>query len=284
MKKIFVSLLLTGVLSFSVKAQVKTPQPSPTCEIEQTVGLTNFEIEYSRPGAKGRTVFGDLVPYGKIWRTGANKATQFEVNTDVKVNGKELKAGKYAIFTKPGKDSWDVYWYNETEIWGTPDSWVDSLVACSVNVKPQSLNDMVESFTIAWEDVSNGAYGTLAISWEKTKISLKIEVPTEDLAMKSIEQTMAGPSANDYYRAASYYLEIGKELDQARTWITKACEMKGTEPFWYWRKKSLIEAKLGMYADAIKSAQTSLESAKKAGNDDYVKMNTESIAEWEKKK
>lgn len=283
MKKIFIALLAIGTFGVSGTAQVKTPQPSPSAEIEQTIGLTDIEIEYSRPGAKGRTVFGDLVPYGKVWRTGANKAVQFEVNTDIKIEGKELKAGNYAVFTIPNKDSWDVIWYTETEIWGTPEEWNDSAVACKVNVKTIALNDMVESFTIAFDNVSNGNGGELVFKWEKTKVVVKIEVPTEKIAMESIEQTMAGPSSADFYRAASYYLETGQDLKVAHEWISKACEMRGEEAYWYYRKKSLIEAEMGMYKEAIATAEISLKNAEAKGNDDYVKMNKESIEEWKKK-
>ena len=283
MRKLFIALLATGTFAVSGMSQVKTPQPSPSAEIKQMVGLTDIKISYSRPGAKGRTVFGDLVPYGKVWRTGANKAVQFETNTDLKIEGKELKAGNYAIFTIPNKDSWDVIWYTETEIWGTPEEWDEEAVACKVNVKTITLNDMVESFTIALDNVSSGNSADLVMKWEKTKIKVKIEVPTEEMAMASIESTMAGPSAADYYRAASYYLDNGKDLKMALGWITRACEMRGEEAYWYFRKKSLIEAELGMYKEAIATAEISLKNAKAKGNDDYVKMNTESIEEWKKK-
>lgn len=283
MKKLILSLSLSMLITFPALSQVKSPQPSPAAEVHQTIGLSKFKISYSRPGVKGRTVFGDLVPYGKVWRTGANKAVQFTVDTDIKVEGKELKGGHYALFTVPNKDSWDVIWYEETEIWGTPSEWVDSLEALRVNVKTQSLSNLVESFTIAWEDVSNGKSGILSLSWEKTKVSLKVEVPTDEIAQASIETTMAGPTHSDYYRAASYYLEAGKDLKQAHEWISKACEIRGEEAYWYFRKKALIEAELGMYKEAIASAEISLKNAKAKGNDDYVKMNEASIAEWKKK-
>ena len=283
MKKYIVAMLTLGLVSFSAQAQVKTPQPSPSSEISQMIGLTDIKIAYSRPGAKGRTIFGDLVPFGKMWRTGANKAVQFEVSTDIKIEGKELKKGNYAVFTIPNKDAWEVIWYEETEIWGTPDEWVDSLEACRISVKTKGLNDMVESFTIGWDDVSNGNSGTMYIQWEKTRIEAKVEVPTETIALESIEKTMAGPSASDYYRAASYYLDTKKDLKVALEWITKACEMRGESAYWYFRKKSLIEAELGMYKEAIATAEISLKNAEAKGNDDYVKMNKESIEEWKKK-
>lgn len=283
MKRLILAVVAIATLSLNGQAQIKTPAPSPSAEINQKVGVTDFTIQYSRPGAKGRTIFGDLVPYDKVWRTGANKAVQFHTSTDIKIEGKELKKGHYALFTVPGKASWDVIWYKQTELWGTPDNWVDSLEACRVSVKTIPLNDHVESFTIALDDVSNGNTGTLVIKWEKTKVNVKIEVPTDEIAMSSIESTMAGPSASDYYSAASYYLEAGKDMKQALEWITKACELRGEDAYWYFRKKSLIQAELGMYKEAIATAEISLKNAKAKGNDDYVKMNTESIEEWKKK-
>lgn len=279
--RIYITLIaaLVGTASF---AQVKAPQPSPAAKIEQTVGLTDFSIEYSRPGAKGRTVFGDLVPYDQLWRTGANKCVQFAISSAIKVEGKDLAQGTYALFTKPGEKSWDIIFYKETEFWGTPDPWVDSLEALRVSVQPITVNDLVESFTISLDDVSNGTTAVLNLSWEKTKVAVKIEVPTEDIAMASIDEIMAGPSANDYYRAATYYHENGKDLKKAYEWIKKATEMKGDEAFWMTRRQALIEADLGDKKAAIETAKRSLEAAKKAKYDNYVKMNEESIKEWSK--
>ena len=282
MKKLFVGIAL-ATFTFSATAQVQAPAPSPAAKIEQTVGLTDISIAYSRPQVKGRTVFGDLVPYGKMWRTGANKAVQFSASTDIMVEGKELKAGNYALFTVPNKDNWDIVFYEETEIWGTPREWVDSLEALRVNVKTMALNDNVESFTISIDNVVESKKAQVSISWATTKVMFNIETPMEKMALASIEKTMAGPSAGDYYSAASFYLETGKDLEQALVWIKKSSELREKEAYWVLRKQSLIEAKSGKTDDAIKTAKRSLELAEKAGNGDYVKMNKESIAEWSKK-
>ena len=277
---LFAILLMIGV---AVQAQVKTPQPSPAAELEQTVGLTDITIEYSRPGAKGRTIFGDLVPYGKVWRTGANKAVQFSTSTDINFGGVDVKAGKYALFTLPGKEKWDVILYSETEIWGTPEEWNAELEVARVTVNAKSLNDHVESFTISIDNIQNSETADLNISWEKTKVTVKIGTPTVDIAQKSIEATMAGPSWRDYYSAASFYLEADKDMNQAYEWIKKGISMyDGEAPFWMLRKQSLIEAKLGKKKEAIETAKKSLAAAEKAGNADYVKMNQDSIKEWSK--
>ncbi len=281
MKNTFFTLLLLFTVSATVNAQVKSPQPSPSAKIEQTIGLTEVTIAYSRPGVKGRTIFGDLVPYGKVWRTGANKAVQFSASTDIKFGGKDVPAGDYALYTVPGEKKWDVILYTETEIWGTPEKWDETLEAARTTVDVQALNDPIESFTISIDNLINGTDADLSISWAKTKVTVKIEAPTNEIAQKSIDKTMAGPSAGDYYSAASFYLASDKDMDQAYEWIQKAIEMRGGEaPFWMLRKQSLIEAKLGKKKEAIASQKLSMAGAEKAGNSDYVKMNKDSIAEW----
>lgn len=282
MKRNLLALGLILGMSASVNAQVKTPQPSPAAKVEQTVGLTDISIAYSRPGVKGREIFGNLVPFGEVWRTGANKAVQFSTSTSIKFGGKDVPAGNYALYTVPKKDEWDVILYEETENWGTPGTWVDSLEAARVTVKTKGLTENVESFTISIDNILKGTTADLNISWAKTKVTVVIEAPTNEIAAKSIETTMAGPSSGDYYSAASFYLESGKDLKQAHTWIKKAVEMRGEEAFWMLRKQSLIEAALGMKKEAIATATRSMNSADKAGNNDYVKMNKDSIAEWSK--
>ncbi len=277
------TILAACACSFAVlaTAQVKTPQPSPSAEIKQTVGLTNVEIAYSRPHRRDREVFGNLVPFDKLWRTGANKNVVVSTD-DVLIFGKDtLAAGSYALFTKPGKSQWELYFYTDTENWGTPREWVDSKVALKVMAKPMKTSNMIESFTIAVEDVQiDGA--NLELSWEQTKVSVPFAVATNDRVLENIESVMSGPSSNDYYRSADYYLTQKKDLKQALTWMDKALEMRGNEPFWMLRKKSLIQAELGMTKEAIATAKKSLEAAKEAGNDDYVKMNEDSIKEWSK--
>ena len=148
MKKI--SILLAFLLAnFYVTAQVKTPQASPLAKIDQVVGLTNIQVEYSRPSAKGRIVYGELVPYGKNWRTGANDNTTVTFSQDVTINGKSLAKGKYALFTTPKADSWDIICYKDTDNWGLPENWMDEKIALKTSAKPESLNRLVETFTIS---------------------------------------------------------------------------------------------------------------------------------------
>ncbi len=284
MKKI-IFILAVIVANFTIEAQVKTPQPSPKSTLNQVVGLTDVVVEYSRPSAKGRTVFGDLVPFGKLWRTGANANSTVSFSDDVTIGGKPLKKGKYAIFTIPKADVWEVDFYSTTDNWGTPENWDENKVALSVMVDPIMLGNNVETLTIAINNLTNDS-ATLDISWEKTMVSVKFDVPSQKMAMASIEKTLAGPTAGDYFSSAQYFLQSNGDLNKALEYINKAVAMNkpGTDvPFWYLRQKSLIQAKLGDKAGAIETAKLSLAGATKEKNDDYVKMNNDSIKEWSKK-
>lgn len=281
MKRIIITAAFF-IATLAIEAQVKTPQASPKAEIEQVVGLTQVELDYSRPTAKGRGVFGELVPYGKVWRTGANANTTVSFSDDVVIDGKTLKKGKYALYTLPKADSWDVIFYTETNNWGTPQKWDDSKVALRTTVKPETLGRKVETFTITVNNIDND-FGTLEISWEKTLIAVKFGVPTQKAAMKSIEDTLAGPKADDYFSAAQYYYQSGGDMNKALDWVNKAIGGKTEAPFWYLRLKSLIQAKLGDKKGAIETAKLSQAGAEKDNNADYVKMNKDSILEWSKK-
>lgn len=281
MKKMFLALLVVTA-ALQMEAQVKTPAPSPKCTLEQKVGLTDVTIEYSRPSMKGRRIFGDLVPYGKLWRTGANQNSMITFSDDVVINGQTLPKGKYAIFTTPKIDMWEVIFYTTTDNWGTPENWNEKNVALSTNVDTKLLTTPVESFTIGINNLDNN-FAYLEFSWEKTYVALKFEVPTQKTAMASIEKVLAGPTAGDYFASAQYYYQSNGDMYKALEYINKALDLNKDKPFWYTRQKSLIQAKLGDKKGAIETAKVSLEAAKAAKNDDYVKMNTDSIAEWSKK-
>ena len=272
MKKmqLFVASLM---LAIGVQAQVKAPQPSPSSKIEQVVGLTDISVSYSRPSMKGRAIYGDLVPFDKLWRTGANKNTEISFSDDVKVNGQELKKGNYALFTKPGKDNWEILFYSDTKNWGTPKKWDDTKVAAKFSVKPTAIPMNVETFTLMFSDLKMDS-GLLNLLWEKTEVAIKIEVPSKEATIASIEKTMAGPSDNDHYKAASFYYDT-EDYAKAKTHIDKAISLRKEPAFWMYRKQSLIYEKSNDKKGAIAAAKTSLELATKAENDDYVKLNTD---------
>lgn len=281
MKKLLFSVLIIA-LTVNLNAQIKTPQASTSQKIEQTVGLTNVTLEYSRPSMKGRSIFGGLVPFDKLWRTGANANTKITFSDMVTIGGKELKAGTYAIYTKPSVESWEVYFYKDATNWGTPKEWDTSKVAAVVKASVDHIPVNIETFTITFDDITNDS-ANLGFLWENTLIAVPIKFNTDSTVSASIENIMNGPSAGDYYTAAVYYLNANKDISKAKNWIDKAIKMKEKPAFWYYRQQSLIYAKSGDKKGAIKAAKTSLKLAKKAGNDDYVALNTNSIAVWEGK-
>lgn len=283
MRKIILALAVL-IANFTIEAQVKTPQPSPKSTLNQVVGLTDVTVEYSRPSAKGRPVFGDLVPFGRLWRTGANQNSMVSYSEDVVIKGNTLKKGKYAIFTTPKADMWEIIFYSDTDNWGTPEKWDENKVALRTNVDPIVLGNHVETFTMAINNLTNDS-ATLDISWEKTMVSIKFEVPTQKAAMASINKVLAGPTAGDYFSAAQYLFQSEGDLNKALEYVNKAVSMAKPEdvPFWHLRLKSLIQAKMGNKSGAIETAKLSLAGAEKANNADYVKMNNDSIKEWSKK-
>lgn len=279
MKKTILILFVT-LLTSSINAQIETPAPSPFQKIEQKVGLTSVIVEYSRPSMKGRKIFGGLEAYGKVWRTGANENTKITFSTDFMLDGKSLQKGTYALYTIPNKTTWDVILYTDTNNWGTPAKWDENKVAAKVTVTPINMPMDVETFTITFDDLTNNS-AVLGILWENVYVPLKFETPTDKMVSKSIEKIMAGPSANDMYAAAVYYLEANKDIQIAKTWIDKAVVLTAKQPkFWYLRQQSLIHAKAGNKNTAIEAAKKSLELAKQAGNSGYVKMNKASLKEW----
>lgn len=282
MKKLLLSLLTIAVFAWAneATAQIKTPAASPGCKIVQTAGLTDITIEYSRPSVKGRTIFGGLVPYGELWRTGANKNTTITFSDKVTIDGKELKAGTYALYTVPNPESWDVIFYTDTENWGTPQEYDESKEALRVTVPVITLDNNIESFSI-WIDNLRDNSCSLQLGWEKTMVSIPITLNTDAAVEADIKRVMAGPGANDYYAAGRYYMESGKDLNQAYEWLHKANEMNPR--FWTLRQEAICLSKMGKYAEAIKVAERSLAEAVKAGNKDYERMNKASIAEWQSK-
>lgn len=278
MKKMMLCLAVLA-MTFSVNAQIETPQPSPFAKVEQTIGLTDVTLEYSRPNMRGRTIFGDLVPYDKIWRTGANARTKITFSDDVIVGGTTLKAGSYAIFTKPNKKTWDVYFYSDANGGGVPQPWDESKVAAKVNAEVYPMPKKLETFTMTFDDLTSNS-AVLGILWSDVYVGVKFEVPTDKMVSAAIEKILNGPGANDYYAAAVYYMQEGKDINQAKAWIDKAISMSEKPAFWQLRQQSLIYAKAGDKKGAIEIAKKSLAASEAAGNDDYIKMNKDSLKEW----
>ena len=232
------------------------PQPSPSAEIEQMVGLTDIEVEYSRPGAKGRKVFGDLVPYGEMWRTGANKATAISFSNDVTFGGKDVKAGTYSLFTIPGENEWTIILNTETELWGTGNYNKENDVA-RVTVKPSKTGDFYETFTISFDDI-NDEGANLNLVWENTKATVKIGVDTDAAAWANVDAAIAEAEGawRVYTRAADYAVRSGKNLDKALEWTNKSLEMY--EYWWTYWVQAEVYAAQGDYKSAQKSLKKSI--------------------------
>lgn len=271
----FAVMALTAMSIHTMEAQIRTPQPSPTAEFKQTVGLTEVSVSYSRPSARGRVVFGDLVPYGEKWRTGANSATKLSFSDNVKLGGEEIKKGAYALVTVPTADSWKVLLFPyDSPNWG---SYEDKEPMVAFAVAAAKTADFTETFTIGVSDVTNSG-ANIEIRWANTKVNLPLVVEYDARVMEDIKRVMAGPGAGDYSAAANYYHDNKKDLNQALEWIQKANSM--APRYWTLRREAMILGDLGRYEEAIKVADKSTALATEGGDDAYVRMNKKSVEEW----
>ena len=283
MRAIFFTILF--FTSFFNYSQINTPRTSPASELSQMVGLTEIEVQYSRPSKRDRVIFGGVVPFGKIWRTGADNCTKINFSTAVIIDGKTISSGMYSIFSIPNKESWDIIFYSETDLWGVPKNWDENKIVLQSKFDTSKIekNNIIESFTISFNSLSNNDVD-MKISWDDTSVSLNIDVPTRKIVDKSVKDVMNGsPTSSDYYAAAVYYRQENINLDIALKWINKAMEMFENPRFYQLRQQSLIMAANNQFSDAIKVAKKSLELSVKADNKDYIKMNNDSISEWANK-
>lgn len=285
MKKLFTAFCLLALFSWSsVEAQqIKTPAASPDASLTQNVGLTTVKIDYSRPSMKSRTIFAadGLVPYGEMWRTGANASTKVDFGEDVMVNGQKLAKGKYALYTIPGANEWTIVFHKNLDHWGVGGkSYMQSEDAMRFSVKPQKTAHTFETFTIDINNITDNS-ADIILAWENTTVAIPFTVEVDSKVLKDIEKAMAGTSRGDYYVAARYYYKKDKDLGQALEWVRKANSI--SEKFWQLKLQSQIEAKMGDYKSAIATAEKSKAAAEKAGNMGYVRDNAANIAEWTKK-
>ncbi|MDI9863680.1 DUF2911 domain-containing protein [Flectobacillus sp. DC10W] len=274
MKKILLALVAVASIMTAQAQGIKTPAPSPTQTIKQDFALSSIEVNYSRPNMKGRTVFGDLAPYGKLWRTGANAATKVTFGEDVTVGGVAVKAGTYVLYTVPNKDEWEVIFNKGLNNWGI-DGYKKEEDVARFKVKPIALSSSVETFTIQLGNVTP-ATADIQVSWEKTQINIPVVADIDSKISKSIETAM-NVDNRPYFQAASYYFETGKDLKQALAWTNKAIE-NSPKAFWMVHLKAKILAKMGDKTAAVTAANQSIVLAKEAKNDDYVALNEKLIA------
>lgn len=273
MKKVVV--LLLSLISLGSMAQgIKTPAPSPTQTLKQDFALSSIEINYSRPAAKGRKVFGDLVPFGKIWRTGANGATKITFGEDVKVGGMPVKAGSYAIYSVPNASEWEIIINKGANNSGLTGYKTEDDVA-RFKVKPMTLPMNIESFTILLGNLTASS-ASVQILWENTAVEFPVVADIDSKIMAQINTAMTVDS-RPYFQAATYYFDNGKDINKALEWANKAVEAQPTA-FWVLHLKAKVQAKAGDKAGAKATAMKSIELAKEAKNDDYVVLNQKLIA------
>ncbi|MEP7142709.1 MAG: DUF2911 domain-containing protein [Ferruginibacter sp.] len=268
MKKIlFIIAIAAG--NFAFAQPLTTPQPSSTQTIKQNFGLSSIELSYSRPSLKGRKVMGDLVPFGKVWRTGANQATTLNFGDDVTIGDKKITAGKYGLLTIPGQDNWILIITKQLDV-TSPAAYKEENDVVRVSVKPMMMKDKVETFTMQFSNVKNNACD-LNLLWENTAVTLPIMTDVDSKVMSQINNIMSKDNL-PYFDAAMYYMNNGKDLNQALTWFNKATDQNPTAFFIHYQKASCL-AKLGKKQEAIAAATKSLELATTAKNTDYVKLN-----------
>lgn len=273
MKNLFSVLAL--VISLGAGAQgIKTPAPSPSQTLKQEFALSSIEINYSRPLVKGRKIFGDLVPYGKLWRTGANGATKITFGEDLKVGGVAVKAGSYALYSVPNKGEWEIILNKGVNNGGLNGYKTEEDVA-RFKVKAEELPFSIESFTIDIADVKSNT-ASIDILWDNVLVRIPVEADIDGKIMSQIDNALAVDS-RPYFQAASYYFDNGKDLKKALEWVNKAIEAQ-PEAFWIAHLKAKIQAKSGDKAGAKVTAQKSIALAKQAKNDDYVALNEKLIA------
>lgn len=271
-----VAVLLVAMIS-SATAQINMPAPSPASTVTQKVGLAEITVSYSRPSAKGRKIFGELVPFDKIWRTGANAPTKVTFSDSVTVEGTKLAPGEYALYTIPGASEWTIIFGKNPKV--QAGDYKDDQQAAKFKVKSNKTASALETFTINFTDLTPTT-ANLELSWENTSVKFKLENQVDHKVMAEIKQKTE--NAMTYFQAASYYYETNRDMKQALEWVNKATANNPT--FWQLHLKAKIQSKLGDCKGATETAQKSTELAKTAKNDEYVKMNEKLIAECKSKK
>lgn len=276
-KKHLVLIILAIGFSISGQAQLKTPAASPFCSLEQELGLSKITLKYSRPSMNGRTIFGDLVPFGEIWRFGANASTKITFEEDVKLNGNKVPKGTYALYAIPNPNKWTIIIHKNITHWGFGgDNYKQQEDLVRFEVASQELPMETETFTIMFDDIKNDG-AAMWVLWEKTAVSIDIELETDSKVMASIDNILAGPSAGTYYQMANYYYSNGKDMNQALDWVNKALE--GGERYWIVTLKARIHGKLGQKNEAIMASKRAIKLAETA-NPDYVRINQKLLKEW----
>lgn len=274
MKYLSLAFLFVAALAFNTNAQnLKLPALSPNAKITQAFSVSEIEITYSRPSVRGRKIFGDLVSYGQVWRTGANAATKVKFGEDVVINGKNIKAGEYALYTIPNQNEWEIIFNKGVGNWGAS-GYEESDDVARFNVKPQVTDKKVQTFTINISDITFQTCN-IELIWENTKVVIPVKTNNQEEIAKSIDKAINEPSI-PYYSAASYYYETGEHLDRAIVYVDKALEER-PDAFWMWYLKARIAQKMGKKDEAIAAANKAMETSKGSAYEAEQRRNNQKI-------
>lgn len=262
--------------------QITHPKASPFSKIEQTIGLSNITIEYSRPAVKGRKLFGELVPYGRIWRVGANESTKITVDSDMDVLGNILAKGTYALYAFPEADSWEIVFHKNITHWGDGrKDYNPEEDAFRITLKPEIISEWHENFLISFDKLTHDS-ATMQWNWGNTRISIPLSVNTHQLMRNEIAiKIKENPTSQTYYEAGRYLQEQGIDFPIALEYLNKAI-LLGGDTYYFHRVKSLVQAALKDYKGAIESAKKSMDLALVEDKDEFVRMNKRNIRKWEK--
>jgi tetratricopeptide (TPR) repeat protein len=284
MRRVFLSIILFTVIAFAATAQsaLKLPSLSPNAKVTQDFSLSSIEISYSRPSMRGRKIMGDIIPYGHVWRTGANAATKLKIGEELEIAGRKVKAGEYALYTIPGRDNWEVVISSATGNWSA-EGFPKEFDIARFKVKPMTMNDAVQTFTIAINDITFTTC-KIELMWEHTKISIPVVARNTTTVDDNIDKAINNPPAVPYFQAASYYFETNQKIDIASRYVDKALEAN-PKAFYMWYLKARIEKKLGHVEEALAAARKSIELAQGTPNElEYKRNNDKLITELNKMK
>ncbi len=277
MKRLFLATLALG-LALMTEAQLRTPAPSPSQTVKQDFALSTIELSYSRPGMKGRKLYVDLAPAGKVWRTGANNATTLTFGDEVTIGGVKVPAGKYGLLSIPDRKSWILIISKQTNV-TSPAAYKAEMDVVRIPVAVTKTKTMTETFTIQFANVKPESC-ELQLLWDKSMVSLPITADIDTRIMADIDKAMKAEKP-PYFQAAMYYMENGKDLNQALDWFNKAVEVQ-PDAFWVQHQWANCLAKLGKKEEAKAAAKRSRELAEKAQNADYVKLNDDLLKKLNK--
>jgi tetratricopeptide (TPR) repeat protein len=270
MKKTIFSFALLAFLALGAGAQsLKLPALSPTTKVTQDFSMSSIELTYSRPSMRGRKIMGDVVPYGHVWRTGANAPTKIKLGEDMEIGGHRVKAGEYSLYTIPNKDKWEIVLNTGTGAWSA-DGFPKEFDVARFKIAPITVHEEVQTFTIGITDITFNSC-KIEIAWERTRVIIPVKADNEKVAENNIDKAVNTPSV-PYFQAASYYYETNQKTDLAREYVNKAIE-QNPKAFYMWYLKARIEKRMGHTEEATAAAKKSIELAAGTPNELEYKRN-----------